>query len=426
MTVLGRTARLRPTRRLITLGVAVAALVVGLAVGSALLAAPAAGVALSVVGMPFLVEAGLWLVRPIERLLSRRWRRRALKRLTKVRPRVIAVTGSYGKTSTKEHIRDLLESTFRVMASPASWNNEAGLSRAINERLQPDTEVFVAEMGTYGRGEIRDLCSWIRPDVSVITAIGPVHLERMGSLDAILEAKAEILENAPVAVLAVDDPRLARVAERYERGGGTLWRAYVRQGGDSHPDGRRDVVAIAQDDEVTVYGAGVRLGSLPAATAHPVNVACSVAAALAVGTAPETISLRLPRLAPPQHRADVHSHNGLVIVDDTYNANPAGATAALARLVRAVPKGRRVVVSPGIVELGANQVQANREFARAVRDADATMVVVGWTNRKALLAGAGDNAVCVENRDKARMWVRSHLGPGDGILWENDLPDHYP
>lgn len=426
MSVLGRTHRLRPTRRLLTLACTVVAVAVGAAVALATGTGAAAALAVVVACLPLLVDLATWALRPLEDALARRWRRRAVARLRAVRPRVVAVTGSYGKTSTKEHVRDLLDGAVRVVASPASWNNATGLSRALNERLQPDTEVFVAEMGTYGPGEIRAMCSWLPPDVAVITAVGPVHLERMRTLDGIAAAKAEILERAPVAVLAVDDPRLARLAAEHEARGTTVWRAHARTTADALPSRPRDVVAVAAGETVTVHAGGHAVGTASAQAVHPVNVACAVAAALALDVPRDVVARGLGRLGAARHRAEVQSAGGLVVVDDTFNSNPAGAALALERLVRAVPDGRRAVVTPGMVELGAEQAGANRELARKVAAAGATLVIVGWTNRRALRAGAPDGAVTVAHRDAARVWVRSHLGPGDGVLWENDLPDHYP
>jgi UDP-N-acetylmuramoyl-tripeptide--D-alanyl-D-alanine ligase len=126
--------------------------------------------------------------------------------------------------------------------------------------------------------------------------------------------------------------------------------------------------------------------------------------------------------------------SGVVVIDDTYNSNPEGAARALEMLEAATAdeasgdgRSRRAVVTPGMVELGPDQDEANREFAAAVAKADAVLVVVGWTNRRALVAGAKDGEiVTVGSRSQARDWVRSNLGAGDGVLWENDLPNHYP
>ena len=118
----------------------------------------------------------------------------------------IVLGGSYGKTSTKGYLAHLLAGRYSVVASPRSFNNRAGLARTVNELLVPGTDVLIAEMGAYGPGEIAELCRWLPPEVAVITAIGPVHLERFKSLDRTLAAKAEITVGAETVVLNVDDP----------------------------------------------------------------------------------------------------------------------------------------------------------------------------------------------------------------------------
>jgi len=347
-----------------------------------------------------------------------RHRRRAEARLARVGPFVIAVTGSWGKTSTKNHIRDLLAGAADVVASPASYNNTAGLARTMNEHLTDSTEVLVVEMGMYRPGEIRELCSWVRPNVAVICAVGPMHLERAGSIDAIVEGKAEILERADTAVLWVDDPNLAALADAATVS--KVSRVGTRGGN------RLDVEVEVVADDVVVWVAGEQIGACPlAAGVHPANVGCAVAAALAYGATPRQIAQRLPTLSAPPHRATVQtSESGVVVIDDTFNSNPAGAAAALATLGR-LSSGRRAVVTPGMVEMGALQDEQNRELAEAVVALGATLVVVGWTNRRQLLDGAGGDAVVVRDRERARRWVRANLGEGDGVLWENDLPDHY-
>ena len=181
------------------------------------LAAPLA--VLAAVIVPVAVDLACAVTSPLERRLSEHFVRQAAERLRRVAPTVVGITGSYGKTSTKGHVAHLLRPARTVVASPASFNNRAGLARAINEHLSDGTEVFVAEMGTYGPGEIAALCRWCPPEIAVITAIGPVHLERFGSEDRIVEAKSEITGDGPTTWRGrVDDPRLATLADR--RGGG--------------------------------------------------------------------------------------------------------------------------------------------------------------------------------------------------------------
>jgi UDP-N-acetylmuramoyl-tripeptide--D-alanyl-D-alanine ligase len=427
--------RLRFTRRATTHAVlaAVVAGVVLAVVASAADLDTAAALAPAVAALA--VDVGAWLNAPVERRIAQRYRRAADEKLRRARPRVVAITGSYGKTTVKNHVRDLVAGAFDTLATPASWNNLAGLSRAINEQLTPSTEVFVAEMGTYGPGEIAEMVAWLRPEVAVITAIGPVHLERMGSLEGILAAKAEILEGARAAVLNADSPLLRRLAaERRQRGApAEVWLA-----GSEDAGGEVDVVVTprcAGDEadggggdggELVVQVRGEHVAVVPRGALHPTNVACAVATALALGVDRRVVARGLAALAAPTHRAEVAvTDDGVVVVDDTFNSNPDGARAALATLSRHVSGGRRFVVTPGMVELGPQQFDANRELAEAVAASGAELVVVGWTNRDALLAGC-PGAVTVGSREAARRWLRGRLRPGDGVLWENDLPDHYP
>ncbi len=369
---------------------------------------------------PVLVDAALFVTAPLERRMVQPFVQRAAARLKQVHPTVVSITGSYGKTSTKGYVAHLVAATRSVVASPASFNNRAGLARAVNEQLVPGTEVFVAEMGTYGKGEIAELCSWCRPDIAVITAIGPVHLERMGSEEAIAEAKAEILEEARVAVLNVDHPLLEALATRQAQAGQRVVRC-------SATSGDADVAVI--DGEVRAPGRLV--GSLTDHDAPPTNVACAVAVAMELGVPDDVIAARLGSLPTAKHRLSVTTgSSGAVVVDDTYNANPAGAARALAVLSsHSSPEGRRVVVTPGMVELGRRQRHENASFAAAAAANASHVVVVGATNRRALLDGAARGpaeVVVVGTRDQAVAWVREHVGAGDAVLYENDLPDHFP
>jgi UDP-N-acetylmuramoyl-tripeptide--D-alanyl-D-alanine ligase len=422
MPLLGGEQRLVRTPRLTRLAVCATALealyIAGVTVG---LHAPAAAAALAV-GVPVVIDGAALITRPAEARLARRFRVSAEAKLSQVAPRVIGVTGSYGKTSTKNHIRDLLAGIFDVVASPASFNNDAGLSRTVNEHLGQRTQVLVAEMGTYGRGEIRAMCAWVKPEIGIITAIGPMHLERMKTLDTVVKAKSELLEGVRVAILNVDDERLARLAGSVR--GPEVWRCGTRR------QTGLDVSLEPDDDGVAIRYRGRLIGSFrPPAGLHLANIGCALAAAFAVGAPPDRVVVRLGQLSAPAHRAvQAVASSGVVVIDDTYNSNPEGAARALELLEAATGRHtRRAVVTPGMVELGPDQDEANRAFAAAVAKADAVLVAVGWTNRRALLAGAaGGEVVTVRSRAAARAWVRSSLAAGDGVLWENDLPNHYP
>jgi UDP-N-acetylmuramoyl-tripeptide--D-alanyl-D-alanine ligase len=417
----GRSAKLAWTRRLKVLA-AITLLLVAVAAAAAGLGGVLPQVAaVMVVFAPIISDVALGVTAPLERRVNERFVRAARKRLASVTPRVVAITGSYGKTSTKLYAGHLLREKYVTLTSPASFNNKTGLSRTINERLAPGTEVFVAEMGTYGKGEIRAMCDWVRPEVSVITAIGSAHLERMRTLDNIAAAKAEIVETAEVAVLNIDDPRLAAVGATYEAGGGKLIRC-------STSDEAADVYVASDGGTISIGGHS--LGSAELLGAFPGNLACAIGVAVAMEIPELDIAARLATLPRPDHRQTIETtDNGIVVIDDTYNSNPQGSDGALDTL-RSVGAGHRmVVVTPGMVELGSHQAPANEEFARRASRVVTDLLIIGRTNRRSLLRGAqgGSAAIKVcERRSDAVSWIRANLGTGDAVLYENDLPDHYP
>jgi UDP-N-acetylmuramoyl-tripeptide--D-alanyl-D-alanine ligase len=329
----------------------------------------------------------------------------------------VAITGSYGKTTTKQYVAHLLSGSFRVVASPASFNNRMGLARAINENLMPGTEVFVAEMGTYCPGEIEEITRWMPPDLAAMVAIGPVHLERFKTEERIVAAKSEILDRARVGIISVDHPLLARLAE--ERAG-TM--DVITVSGDGKP-----ARVTVGNDVITIDGEVV--GEAPPEV-FAVNLAAAIGIGLALGVETADLTARVGGLPRPEHRQTVStSERGFTVIDDTFNSNPAGARTALGLLERAGDGGRKVVVTPGMVELGTRQHEANASFAADSATRADELVIVGRTNRGALLEGSGKgpaSVTVVSSRQEAVEWVREHLGPGDAVLYENDLPDHYP
>jgi len=412
--VRGRTAPLVFTRRLRLLAavwLVLQALVIGIGV---LVHHAAALAALGACAVPLVVDAAAGLLSPIERRLATPYVAAAQSRLAQVAPTVVAITGSFGKTSTKQHVAHLLAGSRTVVASPASFNNRAGLARAINEQLL---------LGTYGRGEIAELCRWCPPSIAVITAIGPVHLERFKSEEAIVAAKSEITETAHTVVLNVDNPHLAALADRLAAAG---TKSVVRC---SAVDTAADVCVVAARGVATVHVRGTVVGSdigLPGSV-QPTNLACALAVAFALTVPQEVAISRIATLpAVPNRLASGEAPSGVWVIDDTFNSNPTGAQVALAELAARGGEGRRVVVTPGMVELGPLQFEANKAFAEDIARRATDLVIVGHTNRRALQAGSSPlRPICVRTRTEAVTWVRASLGPGDAVLYENDLPDHY-
>jgi UDP-N-acetylmuramoyl-tripeptide--D-alanyl-D-alanine ligase len=422
----GRTSKLVWTRRLKTLAAVDAVLV--LAVFGLSLAAGDAGpglAAMAAFASPLLLDLALAVTQPFEKRAARRYVTSAERKLRSANPVTVAITGSYGKTTTKQYVRHLVSGLRTVLASPASFNNTGGLSRTLNEQLVPGTEVFVAEMGMWGPGEIRAMCAWVRPTIGVIANIGPVHLERVGSLDGIVDAKAEICEGTPTCVLNVSAHRLAEVADRLEREGKRVIRVATEATVVA------EVVVVAGDDGSLDVRVGDRRLTVADTTAQAANVAAALGVVLALDLPVDAVLGRLDSLPQPENRQAVSvSAAGVTVVDNTFSSNPASAAASLALLDRVAPRRARItVVTPGMVELGPVQFEENRRFAAAAGELASDVVIVGNTNKKALLAGLDPADVQVHlarTRDAAVAWVRANLGEGDAVLYENDLPDHYP
>ena len=306
------------------------------------------------------VDAALLAVRPVETRLSRTFLERARARVAKVNPTLIAITGSYGKTTTKNYLAHLLSRSHTVLASPASFNNAMGLSRAVNDGLVPGTEVFVAEMGTYGKGEISRLCEVFPPDIAMITAIGEVHLQRMKDRQGVLAAKSEITDEGAV-----------RRAQRRRRPAGRLRRRAGGAGQGGHPAARSATARPTSPSSTArccVRGKKIGSADLPESV-HPLNAACAVGAALALGDDPALLRPRLADLPTVAHRLEpIQTPDGSWVLDDTYNSNPAGAAEAVRRAAALAARsgGRFHVVTPGMVELGAVQDQRNEELGAAI------------------------------------------------------------
>ncbi|MQB00869.1 MAG: UDP-N-acetylmuramoyl-tripeptide--D-alanyl-D-alanine ligase [Actinobacteria bacterium] len=388
--------------------------------------------ALLFLGVPEVLVVADSVMSPIQRAINERYLRRAATTLQELSPTVVAITGSFGKTSTKFAIETLAGEPGTILATPSSYNTPLGVCRAINERLGPAHRVFVVEMGAYGEGEIAELMGFVRPSIGVLTAVGPAHLERFGSMDAIRRAKYEVVRDLPsggTAVMSVDDQIVRALADD------TTHVAVVRYGLDA--DGRPDVTARdvtfgSDGTTMTILdqrdGTQVRL-STPLLGSHAVgHVLAGFAVARAVGRTKEEIARAASRLRPVEHRLQLmDGAPGITIIDDAYNSNPDGAAAALA-VLEAMPADRRIVVTPGMIELGELQYDENRRFGELAGGVADTLIVVARVNRDAIVEGAGGKrakVITVDSLDEAQVHLRDFLRPGSVVLFENDLPDQY-
>jgi UDP-N-acetylmuramoyl-tripeptide--D-alanyl-D-alanine ligase len=384
---------------------------------------------------PQLISASDRCLAPVQRSINRRYTHAARTKLERMDPVVVGVTGSFGKTSTKFAVSGLLEPAGPALATPESYNTPMGVVRAVNERLRAEHRWFVVEMGAYGPGEIAELCELVHPQVGILTAVGPAHLERFGSLDVIRATKYELIESLPpdgLAVMNCDDAEVRSLA------GATSHVEVVRYALERKwsPHITAEAVRVSpRGSHFTIVD--VRSGERAEVTtrllgSHSIgHVLAGVAVAAHFGASPADVADSVERLRPVEHRLQlIEGTGGVVVIDDAFNSNPEGARVAI-EVLGAMPARRRVIVTPGIIELGNMQFEANRRFGSQAAAVADVLIVVADLNREAICAGAVDagsaspvEVVTVPTLAEAQRRLERLLGPEDAVLFENDLPDH--
>jgi UDP-N-acetylmuramoyl-tripeptide--D-alanyl-D-alanine ligase len=336
--------------------------------------------------------------------------------------RAVGVTGSVGKTTCKELVAAVLGTRWRILKSPANLNTEIGLPLTLLE-LTPEHQRAVLEMAMYGPGEIDLLCGIARPQIGVVTNVGPVHLERLGSMDAIAAAKAELVEALPqdgVAVLNGDDPRVAAMASRTK--------ASVLLYGQSHQCDVRgsDLVSRGLDGisfRLTYGGARPKqVKALLPGRHHLYPALAAAAVGLAEGMTLADVAAALRKARPELRLRVLPGPNGATILDDSYNASPQSMLAALdllAELPGRGRQGRRIALLGEMRELGTAQEEGHRQVGQRAAACANLILVVGERARplhEAAQARGPAEVRFLASAQEAEPILRHELQPGDYLL----------
>lgn len=338
-------------------------------------------------------------------------------------PTVLAVTGSVGKTTTKDVLAQVLAGAGPTVWPERSFNNEIGLPLTVL-RADPTTRYLVLEMGASGLGHIDYLTRIAPPDVAAVLVVGTAHVGEFGGVDAIARAKAEIvagLRPGGTAVLNADDARVSAMAA-------TAPADVVTFGRRADADVRAEDVRLDEHGRASftlrAAGAAAPVRLLLVGEHHVHNALAAAAAALAAGLDVAVVADALGRArALSPHRMQVTERaDGVTIIDDSYNANPDSMRAALKALAIA-GRGRRTVAVLGeMLELGADHVRAHDEIGRLVVRLDVDRLLVVGEGARALHLGAtqegswGDESALVPDLDAAEAWLEAELRPGDVVL----------
>jgi UDP-N-acetylmuramoyl-tripeptide--D-alanyl-D-alanine ligase len=331
--------------------------------------------------------------------------------------KLIAVTGSAGKTTTKECIAHVLGTRFQVLKSLGNLNNHFGLPLQLL-RLEPQHEIAVIEMGMSHPGEITMLAQIAAPDEGVVTNIGLAHLESFGTQAGIARAKYELIESLPAgghAFLNADDPYASQFGRDFH-GKVTLY-------GIEHPcDYRAESLVLRGilGSEFDIVGPGFREHALvPLIGRHNVlNALVAVAVAAEHGVSPSDAVARLTSMTAGDKRGEVREVLGAILINDCYNSNPQALDSMVAALAQ-TPAKRRIVIAGEMLELGSSAPELHRECGRhmALNKADYVVGVRG--NGEFIAEGAASSGVAadfVETPEQAGEWLARNLRQGDAVL----------
>lgn len=317
----------------------------------------------------------------------------------RVDPTVIGVTGSVGKTTTKDMVAAACLGVGPTVAAVGSFNNEAGVPLTLLG-CEADTAVLVAELGARGRGHIAELVRTVKPDIGIVTAVAGVHLELFGDIRDIEDTKAELVEGLGadgVAILNLDDPAVARMATRTDA------RVLgVSIDGRTDADVRATSISLDERACATVFASlhdvEVVIHVPVAGRHHARNALLALAAAVAAGADPDDAATRIGQAVVSAGRAHVRTLGGLVVLDDAYNANPTSTLAALATLAALDVPGRRIAVLGVMAEIGDTHVAEHERVGREVAGVVDALIVVGDE-----AAGLADGAIGAGLRDVHRV-----------------------
>lgn len=387
--------------------------------------------AITVLLLPVLLVAANALLAPYERAVQRGYRGEATTLLQRVHPFVIGITGSYGKSSAKSMLAHLLQYKAPTLAASGSVNTMMGLTRHIREHLVAGHEFMVVEMGAYGIGSIRRLCAFTPPHAALVTAVGDMHLERFGSLENIFIAKRELAEALPSAgilVVNADSPNALRIARTVADRRVFLYGEHAQEDLDTRLE---EVRFTTHGTQFVLRTKTARYECVTPIHGRPIvlNLAGAFTTAVALGLDPDVAVAAMRSIRPVANRLEVVEDRGITWIRDAYNSNQYGFRAAL-EVAAALPARTRVLVTPGVIELGSAQAEVNTQLSKAAAAVCDYTLVVSPTNRAAFVAGhhaAGrdDRLVTVASRTDAFQWIKEHVSAGDLVLLENDLPDLY-
>lgn len=386
--------------------------------------------------IPEIVGFALLLNRPIEARIAKKYIRRCKQTLESRQMIKIGITGSFGKTTVKNILTTILNQKYNTYCTPANYNTPMGICKAVNQ-LPEDCEIFVAEMGARKAGDIAELCEIVKPNHGIITGVGTQHLGVFKTRENIYNTKKELADYVVKVggklVFNADNDLTLKMYRQFDYIGGSA----VSDKEWLSSDSQENKISIS-DAECVNDGLKFRLNigkdsavceSKLIGRHNLTNILMSVQMAVSLGLNIVQIAKGISQIAPIEHRLQtIKLPTGITIIDDSYNSNESGAKIAIETL--AMFKGRKIVATQGIVEMGAEQERVNFELGESIAKVADVAILIGINKeniRLGMLSGnfCDRNIYLVEHLDNAKELFGAMLKSGDVLLLQNDLPDNY-
>ena len=382
----------------------------------------------------YIVFVALLINDPVERLVRLHYRNNAKRKLSSMpNLKVVGITGSYGKTSSKNILADILNIKYNVLPSPKSLNTVNGLMITVNNHLSKFDDIFIAEMGAYVKGDIKELCNLVNPKYGIITSIGTAHLSTFGSQEAILNTKMELIEYLPsdgVGILNKDDPKQREYKVKNDCK--IIWVGIDSEDVDV---GALNIKATNKGTTFDVVFKGdnkkYHFETKLLGKHNVYNILSAVALGREFGLTPDELIQGVKMCRATEHRLELKKLGGIYQIDDAFNSNPVGAKSALE--VLDMMDGVKVVVTPGMVELGDKEEEFNKIFGEQISEVADYVILVGERKTKPIMDGLNN-----KNFDKDKIYVLNDVRSAYTLLnklkddkkdlyalFENDLPDTY-
>ena len=378
---------------------------------------------------PFLLFIAFLINEPYERFLRKRQIKRATDKLDKSKVLKIAITGSYAKTSVKEILKTILSQKFRVLATPESYNTPLGISLA-TKKLDETHDIFIVEMGARRKGDIKELTEMVKPDIAILTGVNNQHLETFGTEENIKLTKYELFENLSSSGKAFFSSDSIGSVELYEKFSGEKYLSGLN--GENNFVSASEIKLLENNlnFNLVVDGKIINMSTTLLGKHNISNICLAVSVALKLGMSVDEIANGVNRLSSVWHRLELVANNkDVTIIDDSYNSNEDGFKAAME--VLDLYEGRKIVLTPGLVELGKMENVVNYSLGKLLSSHANIVIVIGKHNAEMLINGLKDGGMDTENihfaknLEKANEYLNSIIKPKDVVLFENDLPDNY-